>query len=526
MIAPQAAEAAAARANSRASLSVVCMTAGPGSRVCAILELLRPLAQEVIVALDDRADPTVVGEVATIADRVIAYPYEEPVDRPLPWLFTECRGEWMLTLDDDEVPSVELLEVLPSLLADDRIVHYSFARRWIYPDTRTYLVGEPWHPDYQLRLFRTDSRLIRFSDELHRPIVPRGPGRFVQQPLLHLDTVLRTREQRLAKAHRYEALRPGMRAAGRALNYAFYVPETRPGANLEQLPNEDRTLLDLVLTATAPTGARRARFETATRRQIDAHWPSHRSEQTGELRIVDPPGPFLVGEERAVDVEVRNTGAATWQWGRAHLPTIRCASWWDGEDRDAAVWTPLPSPVAPLEALVVPVHVRAPSSPGTHRLQFDLVHQDVRWLGCDVSCSVEVRPRRRVAFLAVQEETIRSMLAADPELEPIVLVAAPRSGGDGYREEATPWRYLAEGAPPARVGFTATVLARTVRLLVAAPSADRLPRDGRRFLEALRSCDSLVVGAAPRDASRREAWSRTVTLATARLLRIPVRKEQ
>src|SRR4051812_12316826 len=102
--APEAAPAAVERANSRVSLSVAVMTAGPGPRVAAILQLLRPFAQEIIVAVDDRAAPEVFEDVSTVADRVVAYPFAEPVDRPLPWLFELCSGEWMLTLDDDEVP--------------------------------------------------------------------------------------------------------------------------------------------------------------------------------------------------------------------------------------------------------------------------------------------------------------------------------------------------------------------------------------------------------------------------------------
>src|SRR5262249_59562878 len=96
----------------------------------------------------------------------------------------------------------------------------------------TYRHDAPWRPDYQLRLVRTDPRLIRFSDALHCPIIPKGPGAFVREPLWHLDTVLRTHDQRLAKAHEYEEQRPGLRVGGRALNFGFYVPQARPGGPL------------------------------------------------------------------------------------------------------------------------------------------------------------------------------------------------------------------------------------------------------------------------------------------------------
>jgi hypothetical protein len=511
-VAPEASPAATERARPRASLSVVVMTAGPGPRVAAILELLRSVAQEIIVALDDRAADDVRDDLASVADRVIAYPFLEPVDRPLPWLFHECRSEWMLTLDDDEVPSVALLDALPSLLDDDRVVHYSLSRRWVYPDVRTYLTGPPWQPDYQLRLFRTDPRLIRFSDALHTPIVARGPGRFVREPIWHLDTILRSAAERRGKADRYEAARPGVRVGGRALNYAFYVPEARADARLEQLPNEERTLLDLVLAAERPQGPPRARLEHVTREEIDRHWPVTPERQTGELHVPDPPAAFLAHEERAVDVVVRNTGEEPWQWGRAALPTVRCASRWDDDRLASAIWTPLPSVVAPGESIVVPVHVRAPATPGRHRLVLDLVHEGVRWFGCDVTCDVEVQPRKRFAFLDVEPETIRDALAADPEIEPIVIGV-----GHGYPQTASPEAFLLAPAPAGRVAFSAVYALRAARLLVGAP----LPPAGRAFREALKSCTEVVAGP-PRGATRRERWTHALTLLTARRLGVRV----
>jgi hypothetical protein len=103
------------------------MTAGPGPRVAALLGLLRPVADEVLVALDSRADPSVMADLSTVADSVVVYPFAEPVDRPLPWLFERARCEWLLTLDDDEIPGRALLDALPRLCADERIGHLSIS---------------------------------------------------------------------------------------------------------------------------------------------------------------------------------------------------------------------------------------------------------------------------------------------------------------------------------------------------------------------------------------------------------------
>src|SRR4051812_47982559 len=111
------------------AVSVICLTAGPGPRVAALLASLRPVAGEILVALDDRADDSVRVDLAAVADRIVLYPYAEPVDRPLPWLFGQCRGDWALFVDDDEIPSLALIDALPRLCADDAVLHYSLPRR-------------------------------------------------------------------------------------------------------------------------------------------------------------------------------------------------------------------------------------------------------------------------------------------------------------------------------------------------------------------------------------------------------------
>jgi hypothetical protein len=106
------------------TLSVNVMTRGPGGRVAAMPALFRGVADEIFVALDDRADGATEQALAAVADRVLRYPYAEPVDRPLAWIHSECRGDWVLTVDDDEITSRGLLDALPSLVAATDVTHY------------------------------------------------------------------------------------------------------------------------------------------------------------------------------------------------------------------------------------------------------------------------------------------------------------------------------------------------------------------------------------------------------------------
>ncbi len=98
-----------------ASLSVCCITRGPSSRVALQLGLLRPVAAEIVVAVDDRVDPELLAPLVALADEVVLYPYEDPVDRPVGWVHALCSRDWILWLDDDEIPSQRLLGELERL---------------------------------------------------------------------------------------------------------------------------------------------------------------------------------------------------------------------------------------------------------------------------------------------------------------------------------------------------------------------------------------------------------------------------
>jgi hypothetical protein len=519
--------------SSRASLSVFMMTAGPGPRVAALLGALRPVADEILVALDDRADPAVRRDLATVADRIVVYPFAEPVDRPLPWLLDQCRGDWALALDDDEIPSVALLEELPALCADAGVTHYWLPRQWLYPNSSTYLDEAPWRPDYQPRLVRTDPRVVRFSAEFHRPMVVSGPGRYPQLPLWHADPLLRGFEQRLAKSRHYERTRPGMRVGAYALNFAFYLPENRESLRLEPVPAGDRALIDSVLGAEAPTGAAAAEVTNVTRAEIDAVWPEGElTRHAGRVELLDGADRLVAGERRTFDVRVWNDSDATWPWGWECVPEVRLGSRWYDESgleaQESQLRTAFPAPLAPGESDVVPVHVLAPQRPGRYRLEFDLIHERSRWFGVGVDCDVLLRSRRRVAVLGGDEAAadVARLLETLPELE-LVQLRPHVTGRDGYAEAPCIRRYLFGDVPASRGAFIVTVVTRTSRLAggVARARLGRLgslPRGAGEFLTALRDCELLVLAELDAPPERRELWRVAVMARTAAALGVPV----
>lgn len=404
------------------SVSVNCMTRGPADRVAAMLGLFRGIADEIVIAVDDRAGPEAEAALASVASRLLRYPYEEPVDRPLAWIHAQCTGEWVLTIDDDEVPSQGLLDALQELTSARDVTHYWLPRRWLYPTADRYLTARPWQPDYQPRLVLNDPRVVSFPTETHVPVAAIGPSRYLETPLYHLDTLLNSRQAREAKAERYERLHPGKRAAGRPMNEAFYVPELVAPPTAE-VPGEDLLLIADVLAAPAPVPAV-PRIDKATREEIDRHWAGAPLEDhDARLTLVEDVPRLRSGVLETVDVRVENLGGETWRWsGRVRLGS----RWREGELVVDGEHRPLPADLPPGGSLIVPLPLIPPAA-GPWTLELDLVEEQVRWFERPLSTEVVVEPRRIVAVLDPGSANgLAGILATlEPDEEPIVLTEEP-----------------------------------------------------------------------------------------------------
>jgi hypothetical protein len=398
------------------------MTRGPADRVAAILALFHGVADEILVAVDARADPGVEAALGSVTTKLLRYPYEEPVDRPLAWIHARCSCDWVLTIDDDEIPGRGLLDALPELARARDVTHYWLPRRWLYPTAGRFLDTRPWRPDYQPRLVLNDPRIVSFPAETHVPVVAIGPSRYLDLPLYHLDTLLNAREAREEKARRYERLHPGKRVAGRPLNEAFYVPELVDPPTRE-VPHEDLALIEAVLAAPAPAPAV-PEVEVAERQEIDRYWSGGTlRDYEARLTLLEEVPRVWSGVLETVDVLVENLGRETWRW----RSDVRLGSRWLAGDRTVGgEHRALPADLAPGGTLIVPLPLIPPAA-GRWTLEVDLVHEHVRWFDRSVRVEVTVEPRRVVAVLDPgSEDGLAGVLESlDPEEEPLVLTEQP-----------------------------------------------------------------------------------------------------
>jgi hypothetical protein len=417
-------------------LSVCCVSGGRPGRLAALLELLRPVAGELVVALDERRPLDRLGRVPALTDTLVRYPYAEPVERPLAWLASLCTGAWI-------------------------------PRRWRWRDG--WLSRDPWAPDWQLRLVRPEA--AEYPGRMHIPVSASGPHAYLDAPIYHLDLVIHGREEREEKARRYEQVRPGLRLGGLPLNAAYYLPELRPEAPIAPVPQEDEQLLDRVAGAEDPGPSPPPELRRATREEIDAHWadgPLPEPAYAARIELGPPPHP-IAGEIGQLDVVVTNAGTVTWP---VDLPEIRIAYRFEGDDR-AGLRTRLPHPVAPDGTARVPVSFEAPGEPGRYTLVVDLVHERHRWFGCEAATEIEVAPRRRAVVLVGQppgdeifDRRVEEVLAAlDPGLEPFLVGPRPEWLRDRFgleaAEEPPDWAPEEVHAVPAgprrdRVGLAVT----------------------------------------------------------------------
>ena len=118
------------------------------NQVAAILRLYRPVVDEIVVAVNGRFTAEELDPLVGVADHIV--PCEMRADflqeRYRAWLYAQCRGEFICTVDSDEVPSARLLGALEELASSRDVVTYLTACRWCFRDVEHWLDEYLWEP--------------------------------------------------------------------------------------------------------------------------------------------------------------------------------------------------------------------------------------------------------------------------------------------------------------------------------------------------------------------------------------------
>jgi hypothetical protein len=392
-----------------ATLSVCCISAEPLERTAAILRLFRDVAKQIVCAVDARVPKHEVavleGEV-DVLKRCVVEP-STGIERCLPWLFGQCTGDWILRIDNDEVPGSELLLALPTLLEAKDVLQFVLPCRWLFPDPDHFLDENPWSEDWHVRLSRNDPIALRHSGRLHADITGVEPMRYIDLPFYHLDCAIHSLGEREQKIARYERAVPGLETMpGWSVNN-HYLPERFQRKPSSTVPPEDARLIAKVLR-TPPREKGEPRFDGQARPrsstaitdaiEVDRTWPLREipaSAYKATWLSVPTLTELRAGQLHRVFVEVSNDGTETWPWGY-QLPGIRLSYRWVSHDGTAVVAeghsTAFTANVPPGTSILQPMTVLGPEEPAEYRIQFALVHEDVRWFGEGPALWVTVKP--------------------------------------------------------------------------------------------------------------------------------------
>jgi SAM-dependent methyltransferase len=406
----------------RPLLSMCAMTSAPPARARAFLECWRPLVDEVVVAVDERAHPETTAACAGLADRVYVVPAAlQHMERYLGWLHSTCSGRWILRADDDELPGDALRGALPALLEEPEPTHYWLPRAWLHPTVATRLDGGIWQRDIQVRIVRNLPGLWRFTGRLHSNIEVMGASRVLDAPLLHLALLVSGHEERRAKVERYERVQPGLvHESGVPLNSVFLPEDMGDIASAPTSPADAATATAyLESSAGPPPPSAAVRAARVAAEEIE-RWNTERLVPAGayRARVRLPHGVASMRAEslQHVQVEVTNLGDAWWPRGPEPEPPIQVGHrWWD-EDGDeivmATVRTPFTETVAPGATTRLTMAIQAPSVTGRLGLRVDVVHEAVRWFECEERHTVEVTPPYDEGFFAAKDTGARESARA------------------------------------------------------------------------------------------------------------------
>lgn len=182
-----------------ASLSVAVIALNEADRIRACLESVA-WADEVVVVDSGSSDKTL--EIAReFTDHVLFHPWAGFAAQKN-FALSQCRGDWILSLDADERVSEALQREIVATLAGNPPVAGFFVPRQNFFQGRWMRHGG-LYPDLQLRLFRR-GRGAFAERAVHESVRVEGPTARLRAPLVHQS--YRGIEDFVARANRYSEL--------------------------------------------------------------------------------------------------------------------------------------------------------------------------------------------------------------------------------------------------------------------------------------------------------------------------------
>ena len=398
------------------TVSVRCITNGPLARTAAILAQYRPVADEIICFVNGLFTQLELQVLLPVCDEVV--PVEMTATftggRYRPWMIGYGRQhDWVNLIDHDEVPSCDLLESFRALASIEHVANFAGPRRWLYPNSSTWLHLTPWEPNFKMFLTRTTPTTLLLRSPIHADMPVTRPYRFVDLPTYHLVLLTETAAERHLKVSHYEQLGAagGIVIPAGHTDREYYLPGPPSAATLSPVPAVDREAIESVLSArSAPDRViPRTALATSPRDwlpgtipwvEVARHWPGRDIATSATSAIVSlwgpsqmsPPVLLTPGARVTIWVRVVNTSSEIWPregWD----PVIRLGAYWRRQgviENICESRAGLGAAIGPGEVAIEPLALATPVIPGNYELVIDMVAELVTWFGCGITLVVTV----------------------------------------------------------------------------------------------------------------------------------------
>ena len=198
-------------------LSGIILTTNNEDTIAACVTHLLSICDEVVVADGGSTDRTVEIAEAIPNTRVVHRPWDGNYAAQRNFAMDAARGEWLLSLDTDELFGLKALKWIPRLIRIPCMNWYSIPRLWLVEvdGAVKYIASKPYYRGRQYRLLRNkpDIRYLnREGNQVHERLNKSALGfgrplRFIH--MFHYDFLMRSRQEREAKFERYMKSLPG-----------------------------------------------------------------------------------------------------------------------------------------------------------------------------------------------------------------------------------------------------------------------------------------------------------------------------
>ena len=237
-------------------VGVVIPTINSGRYIDLILAYYHELSIPVTVFIDSKSKDNTAEVAKLFAHEVVTLSNPTPrVGEIIQPMSDHCDTEWVLRMDDDELPSVDMLWFIQSIVESRACDVVGFPRYQALIGCDQLLFDRTQDSDIhrQWRLYRPDR--VRFHGKGHTPGFDFKERRALKAPadalMIHLDWVVHSPEERIRKLQRYEAHTPGHGWS----RWDHYLGDTVPdlAARLHPLPLKEFSRTCRYLAARFPS---------------------------------------------------------------------------------------------------------------------------------------------------------------------------------------------------------------------------------------------------------------------------------